>query len=846
MNRSVSITVMLVGVMACAAAPAVAGPARPDKPNVVLILIDDLGWQDVKCYDIDEPSPMETPNIDALADKGVMFWQAYSPAPVCTPSRVSILSGQHPVRTGVTSVAGGSPTHFWKPQAGQAAPWNGTHFPAATVSLAEALKAEGYATGHSGKWHFLPGPEEIGFDSSVQHRGVQGGMKNRLTGFATRDPNDPFRLDENGFPYDVPQHAALDFLAANKDQPFFLYYATWLVHAPISMKSEQLLQKYVKKLGVELKPEHKDAWPMEGQTNPFYDAMVEQLDYYLGQVFTYLEATDDPRWPGHKLIENTYIIFSSDNGGMENRPPIDRFTENAPLDAGKISTKEGGIRVPLIITGPGIPAGVQTDVMANGLDFYPTILSWIGAEPPQEAVFDGCDLAPLLAGDPTDPALVRDAEGNVRDSMIWHFPQMEGTTSIRVGDYKLRRSTGAGTQPLELYRLYRTENGQQVRVDIEEENNLAEEIPEKAKELEALRAERVAAMGGRYGHWNPDWPGDLPGREKAPRILSHTQTGRDLTVSYENRGAKVVYADLVYTLNGGARTEVWRRADMTLKGDNKAVVTLPEETTHYFINLTDENDFLVFYPKIDAPKLKQDGQPYSAAAIFAGYPEPETGPPMDFQARFTQLSKPDEGVIVLLDEDFEGESPALAGGGQAGVSVTGNQAAAGARCLQLHEIEGLKQPWMPLAGHDMAVPDAVASGSFRLAFDTMLDAGAPGVLSVLVRDGKAANHFAALGGVSIGNGEARGNDKLVGEVKPGGWYHVEIDGEIGNSGNARMFEVVVTSADGGTVRHRAPYADIRFDRPTWVGLSGQGAVGSTVYIDNVVIRVEGRMNKEAQ
>ena len=270
---------LLAGATACAASAATGTAERPAKPNILLLLTDDLGWQDLKCYDIDEPSPMETPNIDALAKKGVMFWQAYSPAPVCTPSRVAILSGLHPARTLVTSVAGGTPPHFWKPEAGQTSPWNGISFPDSTVSLAAALKAEGYSTGHSGKWHFSPDPRQLGFDSTCQHRGVQNPMTNRLTDFATHDPKDPYRLDENGFPHDVPQHAALDFLAANKDKPFFLYYATWLVHGPIHIRSEQLLQKYAKKLGSELKPEHKDAWPAaKGQTNPFYNAMVEQLD----------------------------------------------------------------------------------------------------------------------------------------------------------------------------------------------------------------------------------------------------------------------------------------------------------------------------------------------------------------------------------------------------------------------------------------------------------------------------------------------------------------------------------------------------------------------------------------
>ena len=840
-----SICAVLAGVMACASAAAVAGAARPAKPNVVLLLTDDLGWQDVTCYDIDEPSPMETPNIDALAKKGVMFWQAYAPSPVCAPSRAAILTGQHPARIGMTAVSGGSPPHFWKPQAGRTSPWNRGDMPLAAITLAEAMKDAGYATGHSGKWHLAPDPRFHGFDSSEQSRGVQGGMPNRLTGFATRDLNDPFRLDENGFPFDVPQDAALDFLKEQADpstssgqaRPFFLYYATWLVHAPISMKSEQLLQKYVKKLGVELKPEHKDTWRQGGQSNPFYCAMVEQLDYYMGQVFDYLETTDDPRWPGHKLIENTYIIFTSDNGGMENLPEH-RFTENAPLDKGKISTKEGGVRVPLIITGPGIPAGVQSDVMVNGLDFYPTILSWIGADKPRDTVFDGCNLVPLLAGDPTDPALIRDGQGKVRDSMLWHFPQMEGSTAIRVGDYKLRRSSMHGPEPLELYRLYRTENGKQVRVDIEERHNLAAELPEKAKELERKRGELVAEMDGRYGHWNPDWPGDLPGKDTAPRILSHKQTGRDLTVSYENRGAKVIHADLFYTLQGGSGShEQWHRADMALEGKGKAVARLPEGTTHYVINLVDENSFLVVYPKIDAPKLKEEEKAFSAAAIFAGYPKPEPGKAMDFQARFGHLSQAAEGVHILLSEGFEGDAPALVGEEQKGVAVTDAVAASGRRCLQLYEVEGLERPWMPAIGHELSIPDTVTSGSFRIAFDAMLDGEAPGVLSLMTRDGKSVKHFAALGDCLFGNGEVRGNGRIVGAMQAGAWCHVEVSGRFGSERD-RMFTMVITSADGGTVRTRIPYADVRFDCPTSVSFAGLGPAGSKIYLDNVVMRVE--------
>ena len=211
-------------------------------------------------------------------------------------------------------------------------------------------------------------------------------------------------LDANGFPFDVPQDAALSFIKDNRDGPFSSIMPPGWFTLPIVMRSEALLRKYEQKLGVTITEEHKKTWNQPGQTNPFYCAMVEQLDYYLGQIFDYLETTEDPRRPGHKLIENTYILFTSDNGGMEG-PPSDIITDNYPLDRGKISVREGGTRVPLIITGPDIPANVQTQVMANGLDFYPTILSLIQAEKPENQLFDGCDLAPLLTSDPTDATL---------------------------------------------------------------------------------------------------------------------------------------------------------------------------------------------------------------------------------------------------------------------------------------------------------------------------------------------------------------------------------------------------------------------------------------------------------
>ncbi|WP_244651457.1 MULTISPECIES: sulfatase [unclassified Lentimonas] len=585
---------------------------RPAQPNILLLLTDDLGWQDVKCYDIDEPSPYETPNIDALAKKGVMFWQGYSPAPTCAPSRCAIMSGNHPARAHKTHVVGGHPPYALNKNRATMDPWYSGRMPADEFTLARALKQEGYVTGHSGKWHIaidhhaFPQPEDVGFDYTRSSRGAHSGMKNRLSGFATDAADDPFRLDENGFPFHQTNDDALTFIKENKDKPFFLYYATWLVHSPMVTRNEALLQKYVDKMGAD--PEHVLKREDAGQLNPFYGAMVESLDYYVGQVFKYLETTEDPRWPGHMLSENTFIIFTSDNGGMEGGPK-ERYTDNNPLDRGKISAKEGGTRVPLIIVGPNIPAGVQTDVMANGLDFYPTILSMVGAEKPEGKNLDGLDLLPLLTQDPTDPTLVKEADGSVRDTMMWHFPHgyaMEST--VRVGDYKLIRKYDAllNPEPLELYRLYDSSNGSQERVDIEEAKSLAKAMPEKTQEMNRLLTGMLTEMDASLPGKNPNCAQALPNKDRVPVVLETKQQGAMVGVRYEEHGAKVIRADLIYTLNGAQKYEEWFRAPAELIGNGKVLVQLPEGTTHYFINLTDENGFLISYPEITSRKTPFD------------------------------------------------------------------------------------------------------------------------------------------------------------------------------------------------------------------------------------------------
>ncbi len=590
-----------------------------EQPNVVLILTDDLGWQDVACYDIDEPCPYETPNIDRLALEGVKFWQAYSPAPTCAPSRGSILAGKHPARLQRTHVVGGAPPiphneASWR----TISPWYSGRLPISETILPEALKTNGYVTGHVGKWHIAinhhayPQPEDHGFDYTKSHRGATGGRrKHRLTEFATSAQDDPFKLDKNGFPYHQNNVDAINFIEQAKDRPFFLYYATWLVHTPIHTRSEALLRKYCKKLDVPY-PTDPAVWNVKGQKNPYYAAMVEMLDYYVGQVIQTLKSTDDPRRPGHKLIENTYIIFTSDNGGMEGHPG-EIITDNYPLDKGKIHAKEGGIRVPLIISGPGIAAGRQSDVMVNGMDFYPTILSWTGTQLPTKQRLDGADLSRLLTQDSNDSKLVLDSKGHIRNSMMHHFPNSASMHScLRVGDFKVIRNFNPTKPPLELYQLYH-DGG---RVDIEEMNNLVAEMPEKAKQLNEQLQQELENMNASFPFLNPYCRHKLPHQDGICKTLDHGQNQNQVWLNYQENGNQVLRADLLYTTNGGEQYEEWFRAKAVLKNGNRVTAILPNNTTHYIFNLIDEHQFMVSLPRMGSMSDYQGGN-YSTKALPA-------------------------------------------------------------------------------------------------------------------------------------------------------------------------------------------------------------------------------------
>jgi hypothetical protein len=275
---------------------------------------------------------------------------------------------------------------------------------------------------------------------------------------------------------------------------------------------------------------------------------------------------------------------------------------------------------------------------------------------------------------------------------------------------------------------------------------------------------------------------------------------------------------------------------MALVGKNKAVVEVPADATHCLVNLVDANHFLVVYPKVDGAKLRNEKKKLSTAALFLGYPEPQAGKPLDFGARYRELSRATGGSAVLLSEGFERGESQIAQTTQKGVEIV-KANAAGGHCLKLSEVEGLERPWMPHIGQGFQVPKATQAGTLRLAFDIMFDAGAPGKLGVLLRDTNSGKPFAHGGDLNFGDDAFRANGRAFRGVTPGQWYHVEIVQGIGTDAD-KSFTVTVTTADGGTSTTRIPFRDRKFRSLTAFGVTGNGEQGSHVYLDNVVCRVE--------
>jgi arylsulfatase A-like enzyme len=425
-----------------------AADSHPQRPNIVLILADDLGWTDLGCMG---SRYYETPHIDRLAAQGMTF-TSFCVSQNCAPTRAALLSGQYAPRTGVYSVGtlarGKASDRLLVP------PENVTRLPLGKVTLAEALHRAGYATGMFGKWHLGDGadyhPARRGFQEAIVTSGAH-------FDFTTRPPSD---VPPGTYLADYLTDRAIDFITRHREEPFFLYLPHFAVHVPLQAKPE-LIAKY------QQKP------PAGGHAHPVYAAMIDSLDQSVGRI---LQTLDDL-----KLSDRTLVIFTSDNGGVggyavPGTTQTKGTTDNAPLREGKGTLYEGGIRVPLLMRWPGhIPPGSRCDAPAAHVDLYPTLLHVADAPAPRDYVLDGLSLHPLWR----DPA-----QRLAREALYWHFPgyleayipeatwRTTPVSVIRAGDYKLLEFLEDGR--LELYNL---------RTDLGERHNLADGQPELARRL---------------------------------------------------------------------------------------------------------------------------------------------------------------------------------------------------------------------------------------------------------------------------------------------------------------------------------------------------------------------------
>lgn len=588
------------------------------KPNVIIFYADDLGWQDVQLNDLDEPCAWETPNIVKLSKDAINFTNGYSPAPTCAPSRSAILSGLHPAKTGITNVSGGG-----IPKASKSSNVISPYFPAGLMpenfTIAEALKMNGYKTGHVGKWHAghlkIQNSVNQGFDFAHESRGAHQGPRkpdNRLTKFATEAKDDPFRLSKEkyfpftkenpegiSYPKDAVTENALNFITESKNEPFFLYLAHWMVHYPIHTKNRKLLQYYSDKLGMDF-PKEDIPMTAGGQNNPYFGAMVTTLDWSLGRVVDLLKKTDDPRNPGKKLYETTYIIFSSDNGGAEKRR-FEVMSDNAPLDKGKKYPQEGGIRVPMLISGPNISKGKTQDVLINQLDFFPTILNLTNSEIPVEysSDLDGLDVSGVLLNNEND---VKNSKGKIREDLWWHYPYGEthNQSAIRSGDYKLYKNLLKGDY--ELYRLYK--NGE--RADIEEQFDIAEESPEVVKDLSKRLEKYLKEYDAKFPYKNIASK-DASEKESIaaiPNILSDSfdTTSRKVSIKLEKGKSKVIESYALIQISdepakNGKRGKL-HSTYIKIPVDcsrNKLSYSfdIPKEAKEYIFIVIDENRYMV-------------------------------------------------------------------------------------------------------------------------------------------------------------------------------------------------------------------------------------------------------------
>ncbi len=427
------------------------------RPNIVVIMADDLGWKDLHCYGNQK---LDTPHLDQLARDGMRFTDAYSASPVCTPTRAAMMVGESPARLQITNHAPGHPVGFIKPGTEIATPDWLRHLPLEKVTLAEQLKQAGYATGFVGKWHLshrpknAPGPSEP--ELRTEHQGFDlniggcsfGGPPSYFEPY--RIPNIEARADGDYLP-DRCADECIKFVKANRDRPFFLCWWNYSVHYPFEAPQE-LIRKYESRQG-------------PGIENPTYAAMIEGMDRAIGKFLDGLEELD--------LADNTFVVFTSDNGP---------FAANVkPLRAEKGHLYEGGIRVPMMVRWPDkIRAGSESSTPVISMDIHATVLDLVKLDADSGNTPDGLSLIPLLT----------EQQALDRTAIYFHYPnyafhkQNRLGSAIRSGEFKLIKFYD--DESVELYNL---------QDDLGETRNLVEQLPEKARQLEAELSRWLSASG---------------------------------------------------------------------------------------------------------------------------------------------------------------------------------------------------------------------------------------------------------------------------------------------------------------------------------------------------------------
>jgi len=456
-----------------------------NKPNVVTILIDDMGWRDLSCYGSEF---YETPNIDMLATNAVSFSNAYAPSPVCSPSRASLLTGKYPACHGVTNWIGSQTKGKLIDAPYQ---W---HMSKSEYTLANALKDAGYATWHVGKWHLGEEeyyPEKYGFQVNIG--GCEWGYP--IGGYFSPYKNPSLPNGEDGeYLNDRLTDEAISLIKAHSmDKPFYLNLCHYAVHIPIQAP-QALVEKYKekrKRLGLDkINPfiegenfpcEHKKHLKVIRRTlqsDEVYAAMIENLDANIGRLIQTLKDTDK--------LENTIILFTSDNGGLSSSEGSP--TCNAPLKEGKGWANEGGVRVPFILKMPNAMQGKKSEQIVSLVDFYPTVLRAAGLEKKPEQQIDGVDISDALFGRPL-----------VERPIFWHYPHYgnQGGTphsAIRLGEWKLIQYYEDGH--FELFNI---------NEDISEQQELSKKFPKITKELsEHLNSWRIK-VNARIPLPNPEY-----------------------------------------------------------------------------------------------------------------------------------------------------------------------------------------------------------------------------------------------------------------------------------------------------------------------------------------------------